>query len=154
MDNNLEIPKGLDPDAVNLARAIRKQESGANYNISGDGGRSAGAYQWNNGNEPVAPGQIPENFRRHAQEAGLNPDDFSPYNQDMVAYHAIKRDKDAGLNVVQIAAKWNGGDPNRYDPNYITPSGLPSQKPGVYDVPAYANSVNNYVITPLSKLVF
>lgn len=145
MDNkNYTIPEGMDQSAVNLARAIRQQESGGDYNKPGDSGKSYGAYQWNNGDQVLKPGQIPANFKRDAEEVGLNGNDFSPKNQDMVAYNKIKKLKDAGKNVVQIAAMWNGGDENRYDPNYITPSGLPSQKAGVYDVPTYAKNVNNY----------
>lgn len=148
MTENLAIPDGLDPAAVNLARAIRQQESGGDYNRSGDGGSSLGAYQWNNQpngkSVPLQKGEIPSNFQAWAKEANLDPTDFSPKNQDMVAYAKIKKLKDEGHNVVDIAAIWNGGDPKRQDPNYVTPSGLPSQKKGVYDVPAYAKAVNDY----------
>ena len=132
-NEDLKIPEGFDPGAVNLARAIRKQESNGNYNEVGDNGTSRGAYQWQKGT-----------WEAHAKEAGLDPNDFSPKNQDMVAYKTIKRLKDAGKNVVQIAAIWNGGDENRYDPNYVTKNGLPSQVPGKYDVPAYTKRVNDY----------
>lgn len=145
---NLTIPEGLDPQAVNLARAIRQQESGGDYNKSGDSGSSLGAYQWNNQpngkSVPLQKGEIPSNFTTWAKEVGLDPTDFSPKNQDMVAYQKIKKLKDAGNNVVDIAAIWNGGDAKRQDPNYVTPNGLPSQKKGVYDVPAYAKAVNDY----------
>lgn len=148
MEENLTIPDGLDAGAVNLARAIRKQEGGDYNNRTGDSGSSAGAYQWNNQpngkSVPLKNGEIPSNFQNDAKTYGLDPNDFSPKNQDMVAYHKIKALKDAGKNVIQIAAIWNGGDENRYDPNYVTPNGLPSQKEGVYDVPAYAQAVNNY----------
>lgn len=145
---NLTIPDGLDPEAVNLARAIRKQESGGDYNRTGDDGSSLGAYQWNNQpagkSVPLKKGEIPSNFKAWAKEVGLDANDFSPKNQDMVAYKKIKKLKDAGNNVVDIAAIWNGGDAKRQDPNYVTPSGLPSQKKGIYDVPAYAKAVNDY----------
>src|SRR6266853_4206025 len=148
MDTNLKIPDGLDAGAVNLARAIRKRESGGDYNKSGDSGSSLGAYQWNNQpngkSVPLQKGELPSNFVSWAKEANLDPTDFSPNNQDMVAYNKIKKLKDAGHNVLDIAAIWNGGDPKRQDPNYVTSSGLPSQKKGVYDVPAYANAVNDY----------
>lgn len=143
MDQDYSIPQGMDAGAVTLARAIRHQESGGDYNSIGDGGKSSGAYQWNNGEIPLQSGGIPKNFQSDAQTYGLDPNDFSPKNQDMVAYNKIKALKDSGLNVPQIAAIWNGGDEKRMDPNYITPSGLPSQKEGVYDVPKYAMNVND-----------
>lgn len=148
MNEDLSIPEGLDPAAVNLARAIRKQESGGDYNHSGDSGSSLGAYQWNNQPNgksiPLKSGEVPSNFKAWATEVSLDPNDFSPKNQDMVAYRKIKKLKDEGHNVVDIAAIWNGGDAKRQDPNYITPHGLPSQKKGVYDVPGYARAVNDY----------
>ncbi len=148
MNENLSIPQGMDEGAVNLARAIRKQESGGDYNKYGDSGSSYGAYQWNNQphgkSVPLQKDEIPSNFRSWASENGLDPNDFSPKNQDLVAYNKIKKWKDEGKNVIQIAALWNGGDENRYDPNYVTKSGLPSQKSGVYDVPAYVKKVNDY----------
>lgn len=130
--NSPNKQQGLDPDVVNLARAIRTKESQGKYDAVGDNGTSKGAYQWQR-----------NTWVQHATEAGLDPNDFSPYNQDMVAYHTIKKMKDSGLNVPQIASTWNGGDPNRWDPNYVTPKGLPSQVPGKYNVPQYANDVNN-----------
>ena len=148
MEENLTIPEGMDAGAVNLARSIRKQESGGDYNKYGDSDSSYGAYQWNNQpngkSVPLKKGEIPSNFKSFAQEVKLDPNDFSPKNQDMVAYKKIKALKDSGKNVIQIAAIWNGGDENRYDPNYVTKSGLPSQKKGVYDVPGYAKAVNDY----------
>lgn len=148
MANDLTIPEGLDAGAVNLARSIRHQEGGDYNNYSGDNGTSAGAYQWNNSvngkSVPLKKGQIPSNFQLDASAAGLNPNDFSPHNQDMVAYSKIKKLKDEGNNVLDIAAIWNGGDKNRQNPNYVTPSGLPSQKIGAYDVPTYAKEVNQY----------
>ncbi len=148
MEENLTIPEGMDAGVVNLARAIRKQESGGDYQQSGDNGSSLGAYQWNNQPNgksiPLQKGELPSNFKAWAKEVGLDENDFSPKNQDMVAYRKIKKLKDAGNNVVDIASIWNGGDKNRQDPNYITPSGLPSQKKGIYDVPAYAKAVNDY----------
>lgn len=148
MNENLTIPEGMDAGAVNAARAIRKQEGGDYENYSGDGGTSAGAYQWNNQpngkSVPLKKGEIPSNFQSDAKQFGLDPNDFSPKNQDMVAYSKIKSLKDSGNNVVDIAAIWNGGDKNRQDSNYVTPSGLPSQKEEVYDVPAYAKAVNDY----------
>lgn len=138
----------MDPSVVNLARAIRKREGGDYNNYTGDNATSAGAYQWSNydakGNRSaMKPGAVPSLFKEQASKYGLDPNDFSPKNQDMVAYNHFKSLKDSGKNVIQIAAIHNGGDENRWDPNYVTKSGLPSQKAGVYDVPAYAKAVND-----------
>jgi hypothetical protein len=148
MSQNLSIPQGMDPSVVNLARAIRKQEGGDYNNYSGDNATSAGAYQWSNydakGNRtPMKAGDVPSLFKQQATQYGLDPNDFSPKNQDIVAYNHFKALKDAGKNVIQIAAIHNGGDENRWDPNYVTKSGLPSQKEGAYNVPEYAKKVND-----------
>ena len=137
---------GMDIGAVNLARAIRQKESGGNYEALGDGGYSAGAYQWNNGKQKLNPGEIPANFRSEAQQYGLNPDDFTPYNQDMVAYNKIKALKDQGYNVSQIASIWNSGDPDAWTGTFK--NGKPSQgyNPTIgarYDVPAYEKEISN-----------
>ena len=149
------IPNGLDPRAVNMARAIREQESGGNYTIFGDSNTSKGAYQWSNYDQnghrsPMQDESIPSEFQDDAKKYGLDSNDFSPKNQDMVAYHAMLDDINAGLAPKEIAAKWNGSDPNRWQPNYVTKSGVPAQgvstTGGAYDVPAYANAVyNNYL---------
>jgi len=108
---------GLDPRAYTLTKAIGTVESGGvlNYtNQSGDGGTSAGAYQWNNGKQVLQPGQIPVNFQNQAKSLGLNPNDFSPTNQNQVAYTAIKQKLDQGWKPSQVASWWNSGDPNAY----------------------------------------
>jgi hypothetical protein len=88
----------LDAGVVNLARAIRKHESGDSYTKSGDAGTSLGAYQFNNGHEAIPQGGIPSNFKAWATQYGLNPNDFSPVNQDKVAYARVKELKDRGLH--------------------------------------------------------
>lgn len=109
MPNSQDTPKDsqaqLDPSVVNLAKSIRSVEGG-NYNASNTdaGGWSVGAYQWHGNNEQTARAH----FQNNARSVGLNPDDFSPYNQDMVAYYTFKREKDAGLHADEIAAKHNG----------------------------------------------
>lgn len=152
MDTNTAIPDGMDAGAVNLARAIRQQESGGNYNAVGDNNTSAGAYQWSNGTDsPLAAGGIPANFQTDAKQYGLDPNDFSAKNQDMVAYQRILDLKNQGKNVLQIASLWNSGDENKYDPTYVSPDGTPSVgtttingKQVAYNVPAYVKSVNDY----------
>lgn len=119
MDNNLSVSQKFDPDVVNLAKAIRDQESQTNYNAVGDKGASIGAYQWNNQvngkSTPLQKGQLPSDWTEDAKETGLDPTDFSPKNQDMVAYNMIKKYKDAGNNVLNIASIWNSGSKQGYD---------------------------------------
>jgi len=131
----------IDKEALNLTRAIGLKEGGGKMlytNTTGDKGTSRGAYQWQ-----------PGNFERNARDAGLDPNDFSPTNQDKVAYATVKKMKDNGLLPHEIAAVWNGGDKNRWDENYVTPSGLKArgrnEKLGIdYDVPGYVSGVKNY----------
>lgn len=109
--NNLIMADGtiLDPKVLKVTRAIRQIESGGDYNnYTGDGGTSAGAYQWNNGKVKLTPGQVPQNFKRDAQSVGLDPNDFSPANQNKVAYMKVKSWKDQGRDPEEIAALWNG----------------------------------------------
>lgn len=131
MNEELKIPEGLDPRAVNMARAIRKRESNGNYNAIGDNGTSRGAYQWQ-----------PDTWISHAKEAGLDPNDFSPKNQDMVAYKVIKNRIDKGYQVPELAAEWNSGNRNNWkDHKGVT---VINGKEIAYDTPKYAQDVNNY----------
>lgn len=100
----------LDPKVLKVVKAIKTVESNGDYNAIGDGGSSAGAFQWNNNKKPLKPGEIPARFFDHAREAGLNDvKDFTPASQNKVAYNIIKKWKDQdGLDPEQIAAKWNG----------------------------------------------
>jgi hypothetical protein len=132
----------MDKDAINLTKAIAQQEGNNPTNYSGDGGTSAGAYQWQNygadGKTPTVmkPGDIPTNFKSMATEAGLNPNDFSGYNQDMVAYSRVKKLKDAGKSVDQISSLWNSGNENSWKPGTVQAHG---------NTPQYADNVyNNY----------
>lgn len=118
----------LDPQAVNLAKAIRQTESGGDFSAKGKSGEY-GAYQFT---EPT--------WQADASAAGVNVPlaQATPEQQNEVAYKKIKSLKDQGLNVGQIASVWNSGKPDAYtDPAY---KGTNAQ--GVqYDVPAYAQSV-------------
>lgn len=89
----------LDPKVVKVMSAIKKIESGGDYNAVGDldKGVSRGAYQFNK-----------DNFKTWAGEHGLDPNDFSPANQNKVAYARIKKLKDEGRQPEEIAAIWNG----------------------------------------------
>lgn len=118
----------LDPEAVNLAKAIRQTESGGNFQAKGKSGEY-GAYQFT---QPT--------WDSYSKKHGVNTtlDKATPEQQNEVAYKQIKEWKDSGLNVGQIASMWNSGKPDAYkDTNY---KGV--NKMGVtYDVPAYAKSV-------------
>lgn len=105
----------LNPLAVNLAKAIRQQESGGDYNAVGDldRGVSKGAYQFNR-----------DNFQTWAKEQNLDPNDFSPTNQDKVAYGRINKMLQEGSSPSEVAARWNGskivnGKYEAINPQYV-----------------------------------
>lgn len=110
---DLSSNQNLDPQAVSLAKAIRQTESSGDYNAIGDQGTSKGAYQFHN-----------DHFEKWATQFGLDPKDFSPVNQDKVAYAKIKTWKDQGYNADEISALWNGakmvnGRPVAINPAYV-----------------------------------
>lgn len=126
----------VDQQALALTHAIALQESGGssgkpNYNAVGDAGTSKGAYQWQ-----------PGNFEAAAKSAGLDPNDFSPENQDKVAYSEIKGYKEKGYDPGQIASLWNSGSPN----NWQNHSGTTTinGKTISYDTPAYVKGVQKH----------
>lgn len=130
----------LDPSIVALAKAIGHQESGGKYDKIGDNGHSKGAYQWNS-KTPLKEGEIPANFRSYAHEVGANTEDFSPANQDRVAYKTIEKWGKQGLTPAQIASKWNSGAPDTYKtakPGYNKEQGVN------YDVKSYVDNVAKY----------
>ncbi len=130
----------LDPSIIALTKAIGHQESGGDYNKVGDNGHSVGAYQWNNPT-PVAKGQIPKNFASYATEVSADPNDFSPTNQDRVAYKTVEKWGKSGLTPAQIASKWNSGSPDTYKtakPGYNAEQGVN------YDVKSYVDNVAKY----------
>lgn len=119
---------GLDPDVINLAKAIRQTESGGNLQARGRSGEY-GAYQY-----------TPGTWQKYAGEAGINTplEQSTMEQQNEVTYRKLKQWKDQGLNIGQIASMWNSGKPDAYlDPTYKG-----TNKEGArYDVPAYAKSV-------------
>lgn len=136
----------VDRDALNLTRSIALAESGGpngrpNYTAIGDANTSAGAYQWNNGKTALSKGGVPVNFQAAAKEAGLNPLDFSPENQDKVAYYQVKKKKDEGLQPWEIAAWWNSGNAKNWEGHKgtVTING----KQVNYDTPAYVAKVKS-----------
>lgn len=115
----------LDPTAATLARALRQTESGGNYNATGKSGER-GAYQW-----------MPGVFEQMAKENGLDPADFSPTNQDKVAYKHIEKLLKQGHKQSEIASYWNSGSFN--------PQGkVGTNKQGVrYNTPSYVANVES-----------
>ena len=118
----------LDQDALNLTKAIRQHESGGNFEAKGKSGEY-GAYQF------TAP-----TWKGYAKEVlGDENAPMTKENQNQVAYKKIKKWKDSGKNVGQIASMWNAGEgrPDAYKEDY---KGV--NEYGVhYDTPAYAKAV-------------
>lgn len=136
---------------ITLAKAISLQESSTDgktpdYNRIGDNGTSAGAYQWNNNGKALKPGQIPAEFAADAKAAGLNPNDFSPENQNKVALATITKMADEGMGPAQIAAAWNGGMAKALSGAWKTNVGTTTinGKKIQYNTPAYVAKVNSY----------
>lgn len=144
----------LDPQVVNLSKAIRQTESGGDFNAKGKSGEH-GAYQF-----------MPDTWNEYSREAGVNVplEQATPQQQNEVAYKKIKQWKDQGLNVGQIASSWNAG-PGK--PNAYLEGNSGTNNKGVkYDTATYAKSVaeqyqqykqqsggqqNTYNPTPFSK---
>lgn len=122
---NLTQPQTLDPSVVNLAKSIIHVESGGNFDAKGASGES-GAAQW-----------MPETWKAQAKDVlGDENAPMSQDNQKAVLYSVIKKDKDSGLNPVQIAAKWNSGSSTGWE------SKVGTNAEGVhYDVPSYVKKV-------------
>ncbi len=122
-------PNQLDPDVVNLTKAIRETESGGNFGARGASGEY-GAYQY-----------TPDTWNGVAKKYGINVplEQASPRQQNEVTYKRLKEWKDAGYNVGQIASMWNAGEgrPNAYRENWkgVNDYGV------AYDTPAYAKKV-------------
>lgn len=125
----------VDQQALALTHAIALQESGKggqpNYSAVGDNGTSHGAYQWQ-----------PGNFESAAKEAGLDPNDKSPENQDKVAYAQVLKYKNQGYDPGQIASLWNSGSPNNYQNHSGTT--IINGKSISYDTPKYVQGVQKY----------
>lgn len=115
----------LDAGVVNLAKAMRTVESNNNYNSRGKSGEF-GAFQW-----------MPDTWQKHAQMAGVDPNDRSPVNQDKVAYKVIEARKKAGLTPEQIVSEWNSGKANAFAQGHRGVNSL-----GVaFDTPAHVQKV-------------
>lgn len=121
-------PAGLDSTVVNLAKAIRQQESGGDYAATGKDGE-IGAYQFTPATwSAVAP--------KYGIQTPLNSS--TPEEQNAAAYNYILDLKNKGYNPVQIASIWNSGNP---DPNH---AGQGTSAGGAsYNTPQYATNVYN-----------
>lgn len=109
----------LDSGVVKVLHAIRNIESSNNYNAVGDNGSSLGAYQWNNDNKPLKPGELPSHFIDAAKQYGLDPNDFSPANQNKLAYLQVADYKAKGLTPLEIDAVWNGAHKDQATGKYV-----------------------------------
>lgn len=122
-------PQQLDPQVVNLAKAIRQVESGGNFQAVGQS-KEKGGYQY-----------TPDTWNAAAAKYGVNVplEQATPQQQNEVTYKRIKEWKDSGKNVGQIASMWNAGEgkPNAYQENWrgVNEYGV------AYDTPAYAEKV-------------
>jgi len=123
----------LDQDAYNLAKAIRKTETGSSANPYTQKGASGefGAYQF-----------MPTTYKNLAKKhLGDENAPMTVENQNKIAYSEIKALKDAGKTPAQIASIWNSGKADAYK---TATTGVNSM--GVkYDVPGYVAKVSqNY----------
>lgn len=115
----LQDGTNLDGGVIKVLHAIRNVESNGDYNAVGDNGSSLGGFQWNNDNKPLKQGQLPTHFIDAAKKYGFDPTDFSPANQNKVAYHQIADYKAQGLTPIEIDALWNGAHKDTTTGKYV-----------------------------------
>ena len=117
---NDDFGRPIDQGVATLTKAVKQIETGGDYTKSGGSGEK-GAYQW-----------MPGNFEAGAKKYGLDPSDFSPKNQDKVAYYTLLDMKTKnGYTPEQALSAWNSGGPD-------WEGKVGTNKYGVkYDVPAY-----------------
>lgn len=123
--------QGLDPQIVNLAKAIRQTESQGNFQAKGASGEYGG-YQF-----------LPATWNATAPKYGINVplNQATPAQQNEVAYKQLAewKQQNPSWNVGNFASAWNAGPgkPNAYLEGH---TGTNSQ--GVaYDTPGYAAKV-------------
>lgn len=119
----------LDPDVINLTKAIRQVESGGNFQATGASGEY-GAYQF----EPETWNAIATKYLGQAVPLSQ----ATPQQQNEVAYKQVSDWKAAGYNVGQIASMWNAGKgaPNAYLQNHVG-----TNKGVAFNTPQYAQNV-------------
>ena len=122
----------FDQQAVAMARAIKMQESGNNYNapkeVAGDS--LGGAYQFQKPTWQNYAGQI----------LGDSNAEFTPENQDKVAYGMIKKWKDSGMGPLDIAHKWNPGSSDY--PKQVAQKLMAIAKPGYKPLQTVSSQLN------------
>lgn len=118
-------PETLDPQVVNLAKAIRQTESKGDFNAKGGSGEWGG-YQYTKDTWDADNKAFGTNYAYGSA---------TPQQQNEVAYKKIKSLKDKGYNVGQIASIWNSGKPEWEGNVWVNKYGVK------YDTPAYVNSV-------------
>lgn len=122
-----------DLQALALTKAIRKNESGGNYNASGDVGTSSGAYQYQT-----------NTWKQYSKEVlGVDNAPMTPENQNAVTYGKVKMWKDEGFGPAEIAAAWNAGEGKAKSGSWTSNIGV-NKINGVdvpYNTPEYAKKV-------------
>jgi hypothetical protein len=107
-------------------KSIGTVESSGNYNATGDGGNSLGAYQISK-----------QNWSSWGQQyLGDANAPLTPANQDKLAYNRISDLAKEGYNAAQVASIWNSGKP---DPTGNI--GVNKQTGEKFDTPQYVASV-------------
>lgn len=128
--SNFDDP-ALATQAANLTKAIFQQESGSDYNATGDAGTSKGAGQWQ-----------PETWKAQAQDVlGDANAPMTRENQNVVAQGTIRKLISQGKNAAQIAAIWNSGSDENWQ-NKVGTTMINGQQVK-YNVPHYVKSVTD-----------
>lgn len=122
----------IDEKALNLAKAIKKAETGDSPDAYQQHGASGefGAYQF-------MPDTYKDYAKRYLGNANADP---SVENQNKIAYSFVKEKKDAGFTPAQIASMWNAGEkkPNAYREGWVGTNDQGVQ----YDTPGYVSRVS------------
>lgn len=138
-------PSQADPSIVALMAGLKSNEGGTNYNALGDKNNegqytAAGIGQWSNQvngvPQALQKGQIPANFQNDAKQYGLDPNDFSPANQNKVIYAVLADGKiNKHWTPEQELSAWNSGDPNKY----LSQDASGTGPVGAYNVATYVD---------------
>ena len=120
-----------DPDVIALSKAIVQRESKGDPNAVGDAGTSHGLGQWQGAT-----------WKMQAKDVlGDENAQMTPANQKAVMQVSIAKDKAAGLNPAQIAAKWNSGKTEGWE-NHVGVTTINGQQIR-YDTPQYVKDVTS-----------
>ncbi len=113
-----------DPGLMKVWRTIKQLEGGKYEDRTGDGGSSAGAFQWNNQPEgksvPLKDGELPSNWKKAAKTVlGDENAPMSVANQNKVSYKQLEAYKNAGHDPEEIDALWNGAHKDKTTGKYV-----------------------------------